>query len=135
MPTWFLVLASCGLVAVVLWFMFRLPASGTGLYPWAPPLALASVWFGVAAAVLAAVLWLVAHADYWVALALLVVDPAALTAGVMVLWIYRRDAGVEETVVLQRLQARVGIVLAMVAVAMGYVFVMTHKMPFTPVGQ
>jgi len=135
MPVWMLVLASFSLVAAVLWFMFRMPASGSGLYPWAPPLALVSAWFGLGAAALAAALWSLDQADYWVALALLLVDPAALAAGVLVLWIYRREGAAIETVVLQKQQARVGIALALIAVAAGYTFVMTHKTPFTPVGQ
>ena len=135
MPVWMLVLASFSLVAAVLWFMFRMPASGAGLYPWAPSLALVSAWFGLGAVALAAALWSLDHADYWVALALLLVDPAALTAGVLVLWIYRHEGAEVETVVLQKQQARVGIALALIAVAAGYAFVMTHKTPFTPVGR
>jgi len=135
MPTWLLVLASFLLVAVVLWFMFRMPASGAALFPWAPPLALSSVWLGLAATALAVGLWVLDHADYLVAIALLLIDPAALATGILVLWIYRHEDTPKETVVLQKQQACVGITLALLAVAVGYAFVMIHKAPFTPVGQ
>lgn len=128
------VLGSLALVAVVLWFMWKLPASGERFYGWGPTLALASAWAGLAGVVASLLLWVMPMPDLWIAAILLVLDPAAVCAGVLVLWIYRRHEGVEDTVFLQLVQARVGITLALAAVTIGYWFVMTHKAPFTPVG-
>ena len=128
------VLVSALLVAGVLWFMWRLPRRGQRLFGSAPPLALGSAWAGLIAAVVSALLWWLPHPDRWVTALFLFVDPAAVAAGVLVLWIYRgwRDGG--ETVSAQRIQARVGIALGLLAVALGYWFVMSRKDPFTPIG-
>ena len=40
-----------------------------------------------------------------------------------------------QTIYLQQMQARVGITLGLIAVTIGYIYVITHKAPFTPVGQ
>ncbi len=128
------VLASLGLVAAVLFFMWKLPASGERFYGWGPPLALMSAWAGLIGVVFSLLLWIMPMPDLWVTAILLVLDPAAICAGTLVLWIYRHHDGIEETIYMQRTQARIGITLAMVAVTIGYVFVMTHKDPFTPVG-
>jgi hypothetical protein len=129
------VIASLGLVAAVLWFMWKLPASGERFFAWAPPLALMSAWAGLVAVVISIVLWWLPGPDVWITGILLVLDPAALCGGILVLWIYRRYEGTEPTVTAQRTQARAGIILSLIAVTIGYIFVMTHKTPFSPVGQ
>ena len=134
MPVWVQVAASFLLVAVVMWFMFRLPRRGESLYGWAPPLALLSVWSGLAAVVLTPLLWIVRYPDVWIAAFLLFLEPASLAAGILVLWIYRDLNTGEKTILLQRLQARIGIGLGLTAVAAGYAYVLMHKTPFTPVG-
>lgn len=129
------VAASLVLVAAVLWFMWKLPASGERFFTWAPPLALMSAWAGLIAVVFSIVLWWLPGPDVWLTGILLVLDPAALCGGILVLWIYRKHDGAQPTVSAQLVQARAGIILALVAVTLGYIFVMTHKTPFSPVGQ
>jgi hypothetical protein len=128
------VIASIGLVLVVLGFMWRLPASGERFFGWAPPLALMSAWAGLLGVIFSVLLWIMPMPDLWITGILLVLDPAAMCAGILVMWIYRHHQGVEETIHMQLTQARVGILLALVAVTVGYLYVMTHKAPFTPVG-
>jgi len=131
-PLWLQLLASALLVAAVLWYMFRLPPAGDTLVGLAPFMALASVWLGVFAALAAGLLWLVRHADSWVALSFLLLDPAALGAGILVLWIHRGRRA--DPAQMQRIQAMVGIGLGIASVIVGYVYVLSHKAPFTPVG-
>ncbi len=128
------VIASIGLVIAVLVFMWKLPASGERFFAWAPPLALMSAWAGLIGIFFSVLLWVMPMPDLWITGILLVLDPAAICAGTLVLWIYRHHEGLEETVLMQLTQARIGITLALIAVAIGYLFVMTHKEPFTPVG-
>ncbi len=134
MPVWLQVTASFLLVGAVIYYMFRLPRRGEALYGWAPPLALLSVWSGLVAAVLSPLLWVVRYPDLWVAALLLLLEPAALAAGTLVLWIYRGLNTAERTILIQRLQAKFGIGLGLAAVAVAYVYVFFHKTPFTPVG-
>ena len=122
------------LVTAVLWWMWRLPQHGDVWYGWAPPLALGSAWCGLLAGVVSLFLWGVGTPDGWLPVVLLFLAPGSIAAGLGVLWIYR---GLEEslaTVNQQKLQARVGIVLGALAVAVGYYYVLTHKRPFTPIG-
>lgn len=128
------VIVSILLVAAVLWFMWRMPRGNESLYGWAPPLALGSAWAGLAAVLLTALLWVVSVPDRWLPAVFIVLDPFAIGAGVLVLWIYRGHDASNETIEAQQVQAKVGIALGIVAVALGYVYVMTHKTPFTPVG-
>ena len=65
----------------------------------------------------------------------LVIDPFGIAAGVLTIWIYRGHGSDEQTIYLQQMQARVGITLGLIAVTIGYIYVITHKAPFTPVGQ
>lgn len=134
MPVWMQVSLAILITATVLWFMFRIPRRGESFYEWAPPLALFSAWMGLAALTLSGLLWLMELSDQWVALGLLLVDPATLTAGILVLWIYRTNPNPATTIQLQRLQAKVGIALGLAAIALGYAYVLNHKTPFTPVG-
>jgi len=133
MPVWLKVVASLALVALVLWWMWRRPVR-EALYPWAPPLALASAWLGLLAGALSAGLWVLPYPDRWVVILLLVLDPAATATAVLTFWILRKVPHDDPPAQAQRLQASVGLGLAMVAIALGYLFVMTHKTPFTPIG-
>jgi len=129
------VLASAILVLAVLWGMFRIPRRSDALFGWAPPMALLSVWIGVVAVFVTVGLWWLPHPDRWLAGAFLLLDPGAIAGGTLVLWIYRGFDAPGEAVAMQRLQAKVAITLGLIAVAVGYIYVMTHKTPFTPVGQ
>ncbi|MEX0777259.1 MAG: hypothetical protein WD042_16265 [Phycisphaeraceae bacterium] len=128
------VLVSLLIVLAVLWVMWRLPWRGEALYGWGPPLALFAAWAGLLAVVLAALLWVLPAPDFWISVSFLLLDPAALASAVLVLWLYRGDATAGQTIHLQRVQARAAIVMGLIAVTLGYLFVMTHKTPFTPVG-
>ena len=134
MPLTIKIFASAALVMAVLWFMWRLPHRGDALDGWAPPLALLSAWLGLAGVVMSALLWVLPYPDRWITLLFLLLDPAAIAAGVLVLWIYRGRAGTAPTIDAQCLQARVGVALGIAAVAIGYIYVISHKAPGTPVG-
>lgn len=131
---WLQVALSVGLVVVVVWWMWRLPRKSEGLFGWGPPLGLLSAWCGAISFLGSACLWIAPYPDKWIAVLFLVLEPAAVASGILVLWIYRGVEADGATVSLQRQQAVVGIVIGLAAVAAGYVFVMTHKTPFTPVG-
>jgi len=122
------------LVIAVFYWMWRLPTTGERYFGWAPPLALGSVWLGLAALVLSLLLWVLPYPDRWVALTFLVLDPGAIGTGALVLWIYRGHEDEEGTIALQRTQAKVGITLGSLAVVAGYCFVMVSKTPGTPIG-
>ena len=127
------VLASLLLVAAVLWFMWRLPRKSESLFGWAPPLALGSAWAGLLSLIVSALLWWLPSPDVWIVILFLALDPAAVAGGVLVHWIYRGHDD-DQTIANQRLQASVGVVLGLLAVAVGYTYVMTHKTIFTPTG-
>lgn len=135
-------LASAILVAAVLFFMWRLPPAGEGLLPWAPPLALLSAWSGLIALVVSLALWILPYPDRWLTALFLALDPAAVGSGTLVLWLYRGHrhtgeqdgAGPADPAAAHRMQAKVGLSLGLAAIVAGYIFVMTHKTPFTPVG-
>lgn len=130
------------LVAAVLWWMWRLPRRGQTGAGDVPPasaawLALLSPWAGLAALATAALAWLIAWADLLLTVTLLALSPLAVGAGVLVLWVHRGASPGDEHAAArssQRLQAWVGLVLGLAAVAIAYAFALTHKMPFTPVG-
>ena len=133
------VIVSGLIVAGVLWYMWRLPPGGESVRGAAPFLALGSVWLGLTALIASLALWWVAVPDNWLTVIFLVLDPAAIGTGVLVLWANRPQLGVQPVQTLaaisqQRLQAWVGIAMGLIAVAVGYAFVMTHKTVFTPVG-
>lgn len=125
------------LVGAVLWWMWRLPRR-SGLPPASAAwLALLSPWAGLAALATAAGMWLTAWADLLLTVTLLALAPLAVGAGVLVLWVHRGASPVDEHAAarsLQKLQAWVGLVLGLAAVAIAYAFALTHKTPFTPVG-
>ena len=129
------VVLSALLVVLVLWWMWRLPQREGAFFNWAPLLALGSVWGGVAGTVLSGLLWLTSSPDRWVVVLFLVIDPFGIAAGVLTIWIYRGHGSDEQTIYLQQMQARIGITLGLIAVTIGYIYVITHKAPFTPVGQ
>lgn len=122
-------IASAALVLAVLFFMWRMPKTGERFFAWAPPLALLSAWGGLAALVGSGLLWVLPSPDAWVTLLFLVLDPLAITCGILVMWIYRGHEEQQETIRAQQTQARVGIALGLAAVVVGYVFVMTQKRP------
>ncbi len=132
--------ASLLLVAAVLWYMWRLPRRGDGLFAWAPTLGLMSAWSGLLSLLATGCLWLLPEPDLFLPPVFLVLYPVAVGAGILVLWIYRpplpptvgEDAA---ALTAHRMQAWVGITLGLLATALGYLFVMTHKTPFTPIGQ
>ena len=134
MPLWLKLALSALLVVLVLAAMWRIPRRDESYFNWAPPLALISAWVGLIALVVSVLLWILPVADPIIALLLLVLDPAAVCAGVLVLWIYRRHESTQDTVLQQKLQAKVGIALAVAAVAAGYTFIFWHKPPGTTVG-
>ena len=122
------------LVAAVLVFMWRIPRRDESYFNWAPPLALISAWLGLIALAVSLLLWLLPRPGPVIALLLLVLDPAAVCAGTLVLWIYRGYESSQDTIGRQKLQARVGIVLGIAAVAAGYTFIFWHKAPGTVAG-
>lgn len=128
------VLISALIVAAVLWWMWRMPRKDESLYGWGPPMALGSAWAGLAAIAATLLLWLVPFADQLLVLVFLVLDPASIAMGTLVMWIYRGVLAPAEAISMQRIQAKVGIALGLAAVTLGYIYVITHKTPFTPVG-
>jgi len=118
--------ASLALVVAVLWFMWRLPNRNDSLFGWGPPLALFSPWAGLFAVISSVVLWFIATPDSWLPVAFQLLYPAAIGSGVLVLWIYRRYEELTDSINAQKLQAWVGISLGLMAVAIGYFFVLTH---------
>ena len=89
---------------------------------------------GAAAVVVSLLLWVLPHPDRWVAFTFLALEPLAIGSGVLVLWIYRGHDLDSQTIALQRIQAKVAILLGACAVVAGYIYVMLTKAPFTPVG-
>ena len=124
-PQLLVVLVSLSIAAVagVIWAMWRLPPSGADHDGWAPWLALGSCWLGLAGLAVSGLLWVVAAPDLWLPAALLLLDPGAIAAGVLVLWIYRGRPEDAPPMSLQKQQARVGIGLGVAAAGVGYVFV------------
>lgn len=118
------VLGSVALVAAVIWFMWRLPRKGDAWYGAAPFLALAGAWLGLFGCVASVALWFVASPRAWLPLVLLGLGPGAIAASVLVLWVYRGDASTLEAISMQRMQARVGLVLGSLTVMGAYLFVM-----------
>lgn len=132
MSLWLKLMFSFAIVAVVLYFMWRIPRRDESFFGWAPRLALTSAWMGLIAAACAAATWVTGRSDPWITLSFMAIDPAAIAAGTLVLWIYRRYDSPELTVQNQRAQAHVGIVLAVLAVAIGYAFILFHRAPDVP---
>ena len=129
MPVWLQVIFSVLLIVVVLWFVWKLPRRGEALAGWAPWLALASAWIGLAAAACSALTWFVPNSDPFLAILFMALVPGALTSGLLALWIQRGQPNIDAPIAAQRTQALVGITLALLAIALGYAFVFAHRSP------
>lgn len=132
------VIGSCLIVVAVLWLMWRSPRRDESLFVLAPYVAFGSVWAGLLAVVLSVSLWWVTFSDALLTLVLLLLDPVAIAGGIGVLWIYRNEVAVDPlqatTIRQHRTQACIAITMGLLAVTLGYLYVMTHKQLFTPVG-
>ncbi len=88
-------------------------------------LALTSVWIGLASLFIAGVM--LGHramfGDLGVTLVLYFGSPGALCLGGLVLWAYRKEDSSDPGVLAQRLQAKVAIILALVAAAVVYALI------------
>lgn len=85
-------------------------------------LALASAWIGLVSLLMATsmVLYRPAFSDLGVTLVLYFGTPGAICLGGLVLWAHRRDIAPSSELQAQRLQAWVGITLAVLSAAMVY---------------
>jgi hypothetical protein len=88
-------------------------------------LALASVWIGLASLVLsvAMLLYRPAMTDWSVTLVLYFGSPGALCLAILVLWAHRGEDESDPGLQARRLQARVAIVLAILAAAIVYALI------------
>lgn len=89
------------------------------MFPW---LALSAVWIGLLTLGLSAAMlfYRPAMTDWTVLLVLYFGSPGALCFAGLVLWAHRKDAPGDPAVAAQRAQAKVGIVLAVLAAAIVY---------------
>ncbi len=87
--------------------------------------ALASAWIGLASLLLAAIMALYrpAMTDLTVTLVLYFGSPGAMCFAGLVLWAYRKEDALDPGIAAQRAQARVAIVLALVAALIVYLLV------------
>ncbi len=93
-------------------------------------IALLSVWIGLASFVLAMIMLLYrpAMTDVNILLILYFGAPGALCLAGLVLWAHRMDDDPEPAIVAQRLQSKVGIMLAILAAAIVYALIIgSHK--------
>ena len=88
-------------------------------------LALASVWIGLASLVLAAAMLVFrpAMTDWSVTLVLYFGSPGALCLAILVLWAHRGEDSSDPGLEARRLQAKVAIVLAILAAAIVYALI------------
>jgi peptidoglycan biosynthesis protein MviN/MurJ (putative lipid II flippase) len=94
-------------------------------------LALASVWIGLAALVLAAtmVLYRPAFTDWTVPMVLYFGSPGAMCLAGLVLWAYRKEDPTDPGLSAQRLQAKIAIAFALIAAAIVYLlFIFSEKL-------
>jgi len=127
------VVVSLVIIFGVLWWMWRIPGEAVTASISATVLAFCSVWIGVAAIGVVGWLWWTAHPGPWAVVSVLI-WAAALSTGLLALWTYRhtpRDRMPEE-VLLQRVQARVGVALGLIAVVMWYVFMIVRLSMLAP---
>ena len=129
------VAVSLAIIFGVLWWMWRMRGEAVTDSAAAPVLAFASVWFGVAAVGIDIWLWFTRNPDAWVVVEVIAFS-ATLATSLLSLWIYRYTPAeqMSDEILMQRLQARVGLTLGLLAVLGWYVFVLTNKQVFTPVG-
>lgn len=88
-------------------------------------LAFASAWVGLGSLLIAVtmVVYRPAFTDLGVTLVLWFGSPAAMCFGILVLWAHRKDDTADAGLQAQRLQCKVGIVLAVVAAAIVYLLI------------
>ena len=127
------VLGSLAIIFGALWWMWRLPGEAVTASAAATVLAFGSAWLGVVSVGFAAGLGLLHDAEWPVAVSV-ALWAAALATGGLTLWVYRRTPAeqMSEAVLMQRLQARVGIILGLLAVGLWYAFVITHAANLPP---
>lgn len=130
------VVVSAGIIYGVIWWVFRMPGEAVVDSAAAPILAFCSVWVGLLSVVVGGWLWVTSKEDVWVPVHV-VIWSIAITMAAFSLWIYRHTPGEQmtEPIQMQRAQARVGLILGLVGVVLWYVFVVTHKQVFTPIGE
>lgn len=126
----FQVLVSLGIILGVVWWVWRLPGSPVTDSASAPYLALGSVWIGLAAVLHNIRLWLDPLAPVVIATGV-ILYALAITAGYFALWTYRATPPemMFEPIVLQRQQARMGIGLGLLAVALWYLILLRAAPP------
>ncbi len=92
-------------------------------------LALASVWIGLASFVIAAAMlgYRPMFTDVTVTLVLYAGSPGALCLAGLVLWAYRKDGSSDPGISAQRLQAKVAIALASLAIVIVYALVIAAE--------
>lgn len=129
------VVASLAFIFFVLWCMWRIKGEPVTDSPAAPILALASTWAGLASVATAIWLWITSQPDIWVVIDV-IFWAAAISSGGLAMWVYRHTPPTQmtEPIQMQRMQARVGIGLGLAAVALWYVFILSHKPILTPTG-
>ena len=117
------VVISLMIIFGVLWWMWRLPGEAVEGSNAATTLSFSSVWLGVASIVVAVWLWWTDDPQFW-AVTTVMMWAAALSTGLLALWTYRHTPidRMAEEVLLQRLQARVGVGLGLVSIALWYAF-------------
>jgi hypothetical protein len=129
------VLLSAALIFGVIWWMWRIPGKPVLDSATAPFLALLSIWVSMGSVITGIWLWYAANPDQWV-----VIDvgiwSAGLSMAILALWIYRHTPAEQtpEPIHLQRLQARLGMILGMLGIMLWYAFILIHKAPLTPIG-
>ncbi len=114
-------------IIAVLFYMWQMKGDCKKHYPWAPALGITSVWSGLCALLGTVMLWFFpVFFNDWLITSLLFLTPFSATAGVLVLWLYRHEPreGLEETIFFQLSQAKVGIFFSLIAIVLGYWFVL-----------
>ncbi len=129
------VIVSLAIIYAGFWWMWRIPGKPVMDSAAAPLLAFASVWTGLASVVMGATLWWVEKPDLWVPIHVLIWAFSMSLAG-LALWTYRHTPPEQrnESIQLQCLQARIGLIFSLLAVVLWYAFILTHKAPLTPIG-
>ena len=131
------VIVSLMIIFGVLWWMWRIPGEPVTASLAATTLSFASVWLGVASVGVAMWLWWTSQPQMW-AITSVLMWAATLTSGLLALWTYRHTPvdRLPEEVLLQRLQARVGVGLGLLAIFLWYIFIIVRfsSLTFAPSG-